>query len=89
MIRKPFQVHKTTLGPPCMEQVSDRLEVTTEMDSADESTSWQKGIRKYKLNERGKKLKKRYMPPELIVTPAQVCETDTCNKVVIKEHTSK
>ncbi|KAK6641374.1 hypothetical protein RUM44_013083 [Polyplax serrata] len=87
MIRKPFQVHKTTLGPPCMEQVSDRLEVTTEMDSADESTSWQKGIRKYKLNERGKKLKKRYMPPELIVTPAQVCETDTCNKVVIKEHT--
>lgn len=80
--RKTFYVHKTTLDPPCLEQNFDGLDITTEGDSGEDSTSWQK-TRKFKLEDRKKKIKKRYMPPELIVTPAQVFETlDLCDRQV-------
>lgn len=75
MPRKPLQVHKTTLDAPCSNDHSnDTCDFTTELESGEESSSWQKGSRKFKTDSKGRKVKKRHMPPELIVTPAQVYE---------------
>lgn len=50
------------------------MDFTTEFESGEESNSWHKTIRKLKSEEKGYKVKKRHMPPELIVTPAQITE---------------
>lgn len=85
MPRKPLQVHKTTLDPPCAHDVNDTCDFTTEFESGDESSSWQKGSRKFKTDSKGRKVKKRHMPPELIVTPAQVYEMQTATEASEKE----
>lgn len=92
MTRKPLQVHKKILDHPCQyDHSNDGCDFTTE--SGEESSSWQKGSRRLKPDNKGKKLKKKHMPPELIVTPAQVYDgqmnAETNDKEISKSSKSK
>lgn len=92
MPRKVLQVHRTTLDPPTQEQNQEGLDFTTEPESTtEENNNCSKGIFNSKMNEKKKKVKRRYMPPELIVTSAQILENSDlyCTCTNFKEIKSK
>nr|CAD7602957.1 unnamed protein product [Timema genevievae] len=86
-VRKVLQVHRTNIDLQTTDPGSD---LATEFESGDDS-SWRQSLKRNKMAEscvRGVKCGEQCsMPPELIVTPAQVptLNDQTCNVPVMEE----